>query len=193
MIQVFSQLKPSLSPSTRGSSSRACVAGKGQPGFSRVCGTTWGSYLGGRTQSQGGLNLVPGHPHLLRADLAKPWHLKDEEQVLSWPRILMGTGKDTQGQSLQAIAPCPLLPPTPRTHFPSLAALGPLHPQPCWWMMARTFPSGAGGPLSPYCRAVSPLCHIEPINCPFCGERCLDPGTQHRNIRAPAPHPQRNN
>lgn len=40
-----------------------------------------------------------------------------------------GRGKDTQGQSWQVLAPCPLLPPTPRTHFLSLAALGPLYPE----------------------------------------------------------------
>lgn len=142
--------------------------GLSQQGLCGREGTAWllisvwdymGQLPGGTTQSQCGFNLVPAHPHLLRADLAKkPWHLKDEEQVLSWPRILIGTGKDTQGQSWQAIAPCPLLPPTPRTHFPTLAALGPLHPQPCWWVMARTFPSAPGGPLCPLTTGLCPLC-----------------------------------
>lgn len=58
---------------------------------------------------------------------------------LTWPNpgtSRMGSGcSPGPGSVWQALAPSHLLLPTPRTHFPSLAALGPLHPQPCWWVM----------------------------------------------------------
>lgn len=165
------------------------MAGKGQPGFSQLCGTTWGSNI----QSQGAFNLVPAHAHLIRADLAKPWHLEDGEWVLSWSSTLTWAEGRTP-RVLAGTSPFPSVFSTPRRHFPSLAALSPLDPsvmlvddgQNILTSTCRSF-------MCPYYEAVSPLCHAEPITCPSCWERCLDPGTQHRNVRAPAPHPQRNN
>lgn len=69
-----------------------------------------------------------------------------------------GRGKEAQGQSWQALAPSHLLLPTPRTRFSSLAALGAPHPQPCWWVMARTSPPASAGPLCPLTTGLCPLC-----------------------------------
>lgn len=83
---------------------------------------------------------------------------------LTWPNpgtSRMGSGcSPGPGSVWQALAPSHLLLPTPRTHFPSLAALGPLHPQPCWWVMEHPHCRSL---MSPYYGAVSPLCHTEPI------------------------------
>lgn len=69
-----------------------------------------------------------------------------------------GRGKDTQGQSWQELAPSHLLRLTPRTYFPSLAAPGPLHPQSCWWEMARTSPPALADPLCHCSMGLFPLC-----------------------------------
>lgn len=167
MIQLFSPLKPSFQ------AQGALPAGpvwQGRDSLGPQCvglcrAATWGA-----GPSQGALNLVLAHPHLVRADTwPNPGTLR--MGVLSWPRTLTGA---CQGQSWQALTFFRLLLPTPRTHLPSLAALGPLHPQPCWWVMARTFPPTPAVPLCPLTTVLGSLCTTQsPSTAPSAGRDTL--------------------
>lgn len=96
--------------------------------------------------------------HLVRADLAKLRHLKDGEQMLSWPRTLNGQREGHTRSVLAGTSPLPSASSNLKDTFSQPGCSCPTAPSAMAVCDGQNTPQASTGPLCPLTMRLSLLC-----------------------------------